>query len=80
MNNKTETKKPGLWKRWRRVSETVGNFQGRIILEILFFTLFLIPGVLITLFSDRLRIKKRPETWDDKEKPNIKTLEEAREQ
>jgi hypothetical protein len=76
----TETKKTSLWKKWKNISEKVANFQGRVILEVLYFTIFLIPGVLVTLLSDRLRIKKPPKTWDEKEHKNIKDLSEAKEQ
>ena len=72
--------KPSLWKRWKGISEKVGNFQGRVILEALYFTIFIIPGIIITLFSDKLRIKNAPKTWDERQKQSIENLEEAMEQ
>ncbi len=79
MSDNTQ-KKPSLWKKWKNISEKVGNFQGRIILELLYFSIFLMPGIIVTLFSDKLKIKNAPKTWDERQKQSIKNLEEAMEQ
>jgi hypothetical protein len=48
----------------------LGNFQARVVLVALY-AIFVLPfGVLARLFSDPLRIKKRPAAW-------ISTPEEA---
>lgn len=51
-------------------AKKLGNFQARVILVVLY-AIFVLPfGVLARLFSDPLRIKKRPVEW-------INTPEEA---
>ena len=51
-------------------AKKLGNFQARVILVVLY-AIFVLPfGVLARLFSDPLRIKKRPAAW-------ISTPEEA---
>jgi len=57
-------------KALRPYAKKVGNFQARVLLTVLY-AIFVLPfGVLARLFSDPLRIKKRPVEW-------INTPEEA---
>ncbi|HEY0702652.1 MAG TPA: hypothetical protein VGD60_07780 [Candidatus Acidoferrales bacterium] len=51
------------WKAWTRIAHIIGNFQARVLLTILYVVLVLPFGVIVRLFSDPLRIKKRPEKW-----------------
>ena len=51
------------WKAWTRLAHTIGNFQARVILTLLYATLVLPFGTIVRLFSDPLRIKKRPRYW-----------------
>ena len=74
-----EVKKKTLWQRWKYVAEKIGNFQGRVILTILYFTIFAIPGIVVTAFKDYLRIKKKPTAWTERKK-FYNTMEEAKEQ
>jgi hypothetical protein len=52
-----------LWKAWTRIAHIIGNFQARVLLTILYVLLVLPFGVIVRLFADPLRIKKRPEKW-----------------
>jgi hypothetical protein len=53
------------WKAWTRIAHIIGNFQARVLLTILYVVLVLPFGVIVRLFADPLRIKKRPEKWLD---------------
>ena len=52
-----------IWKAWTRIAHIIGNFQARVLLTILYVVLVLPFGVIVRLFADPLRIKKRPEKW-----------------
>lgn len=51
------------WKAWTRIAHVIGNFQARVLLTILYVVLVLPFGVIVRLFADPLRIKKRPTKW-----------------
>ena len=70
-----------LWNKWLYVAEKIGNFTSRILLTVLYFTLFAILGILSRLFSDRLQIKeKKSSYWADAKDKVPKSLEESRDQ
>ncbi len=51
------------WQGWKRIARAIGNFQARVLLTI-FYAVFVFPfGVAVRLFSDPLRIKRRPTHW-----------------
>jgi len=51
------------WEWWKRTARKVGNFQARVLLTI-FYTVLMLPFALaVRLFSDPLRIKRRPTRW-----------------
>lgn len=54
------------WKAWTRLAHKIGNFQARLLLTLMYVTLVLPFGITVRLFSDPLRIKKRPERWLDR--------------
>lgn len=54
------------WKAWTRLAHKIGNFQARVLLTLLYLTLVLPFGMTVRLFSDPLRIKKRPDRWLDR--------------
>jgi hypothetical protein len=54
-----------LWAAWKRIAHIIGNFQARVLLTILYVVLVLPFGVIVRLFSDPLRTKKRPTQWLD---------------
>jgi hypothetical protein len=54
-----------LWEGWKKIAHIIGNFQARVLLTIFYAVLVLPFGVAARLFSDPLRIKKRPTEWLD---------------
>lgn len=54
------------WKTWTRLAHKIGNFQARVLLTLLYAILVLPFGMAVRLFSDPLRIKKRPGRWLDR--------------
>ena len=70
-----------IWKNWLKVSEFIGNIMSRVILTVLYFTIFSIPGVASKLITDKLQIKKDKDTfWIDAANKVPQTLEESRRQ
>jgi hypothetical protein len=59
------------------MSRAIGNFQARVLLTILYFTVVLPFGVGSRLFSDPMRIRHRPTGWLD-HPPIPATIEWAR--
>jgi hypothetical protein len=54
------------WKVWTRVAHEIGNFQARVLLTVIYAILVLPFGIVVRLFADPLRIKKRPDRWLDR--------------
>lgn len=79
MANQEIPKKESFFKKYMRVMGRVGDIQGRGILVILYFTVFLIPGAALAAFGDRLQIKRKPTAWHDRTDQEY-TLERARDQ
>jgi hypothetical protein len=79
MAEKPAKKKDGFYQKYMRVMGRVGDIQGRGILIILYFTVFLIPGAALAAFGDRLQIKRKPTAWSDRADQE-NTLEGARDQ
>ena len=46
-----------LWQRWKRFARIIGDFIGRIILTLFYFTLFLPFGLGMRFFGDPLAIR-----------------------
>jgi hypothetical protein len=64
------------WEAWKRFGRFMGNIITRIILTLLYFTIFLPFGIGARLFTDPLQIKEeRNESWNQR-KTGDKTLEE----
>ena len=64
---------------WKKVGHAIGNFQARVLLTVIYSVLILPFGLMVRLFSDSMRMKKRPGKWFD-HPPIPNTLEEARRQ
>ena len=47
------------WQKWLALSRTAGNFLGRILVSIFYFTLMLPFSLGVTFFGDPLQIKTR---------------------
>jgi hypothetical protein len=68
-----------VWAAWTRLARKIGTFQARVLLTILYAVLVFPFGVIVRVFSDPLRIKKRPTAWlDHPDEPS--NLEWARKQ
>jgi hypothetical protein len=53
------------WAAWKNLAHKIGNFQARVVLSI-FYAIGVLPfGLAARLFSDPLRIKKKPTEWLD---------------
>ena len=52
-----------IWRSWKRAAHALGTFQARILLTVFYATLVFPFGIFTRLFSDALRIKRRPAQW-----------------
>ena len=53
------------WQAWKGIAHAIANFQARVLLTIFYAVLVLPFGIASRLFSDPLRIKRRPTQWLD---------------
>ena len=67
------------WKRWKIIGDAFGDFQGRLVTVLFYFTIFVPFAVGMRLFSDPLQMRKAPTSWL-KRAPVGKTLDDARRQ
>ena len=68
------------WHAWQQFGRFIGNWVGRIIISVFYFTIMLPFGVAVTLFGDPLHIRRRqPPFWLSRETPST-ALEDARRQ
>ena len=59
-----------LWKRWQSIARRIGDFQARIILTSLYFTVIAPFALIIKFAADPLSLKKRDNaTWQLKPGP-----------
>lgn len=54
-----------VWQSWKRFAHKIGNFQARVFLTVFYAVLVFPFGMAVRLFSDPLRIKRRPSRWLD---------------
>ena len=52
-----------IWQSWKRAAHAIGTFQARVLLTAFYAILVLPFGIFVRLFSDPLRIKRRPTRW-----------------
>jgi hypothetical protein len=55
------------WKAWKRVARQIGDFQARVLLTAVYAVVILPFGVLLHIFADPLRIRRRPMEWIDRD-------------
>ncbi len=69
-----------LWQGWKRFARRLADFQGRVLLTLLYGVLIVPGGLVLRLVSDPLR-RRRPQTsnWIPRP-PAPATLDEARRQ
>jgi len=70
-----------LWRGWKALAWKIGNFQARVLLVLLYFTLLLPFGVGLRLLSDPLKTKARdlPSYWVRRETQGA-SVDESRRQ
>ncbi len=69
------------WQGWKRIAEKIGRFQAKLLWGLLYFVLVAPFALGVKVFSDPLRIKKRPSPswWLEKPRQTL-TLEDAHRQ
>jgi hypothetical protein len=72
----------GLWKAWKRFARRMGNYQSRVLMALIYFTIVLPFGLGVTLLADPLKTRhiKGASRWQPKELQAKPSIEEAREQ
>ena len=65
-----------VWENWKRFGRFMGNLITRLILTLLYFTIFIPFGVGARLFTDPLQIKESREAFWNLRESGDKTLEE----
>lgn len=72
----------GLWNRWKGFASRMGNYQSRVLMSFVYFTIVLPFGLGVTLVGDPLGVKHvGPESnWHPKTVPVKPSIEQAREQ
>ena len=69
-----------VWEVWKRVGQLIGDFIGRVILTVFYFTIFMPFGLGVRLLSDPLQLKRASSSfWLSRGKTDL-TLEDARRQ
>ena len=54
------------WARWMRIAGVIGDFQSRVVLSLFYFVIVFPFGLVVRLFGDPLKIRRRRETgWTD---------------
>jgi len=73
-----------IWESWKGFSHRMGNYQSRVLMAILYFTVVLPFGLGVTLLGDPLKIKHSRDwndvllsNWQPKHVPAAPSLEEA---
>ena len=67
------------WQAWKGFARRMGNYQSRMMMAYLYFTVVLPFGLAVTGLSDPLHVKRtgRPSTWQTKHVPVKPSVEEA---
>ncbi len=47
-----------LWQEWKILARHIGNFQARVLITLVYFTLILPFGLGVSLFADPLQMKR----------------------
>lgn len=57
------------WHLWKRIGRLIGDFIGRVVLTVFYFTVLVPFGLGVRLFSDSLRLKEtgNPSHWLERE-------------
>jgi hypothetical protein len=66
------------WEAWKRFGQTIGDFIGRLVLTIFYFTLFMPFGLGVRFFGDPLAMRPNSHSKWLERKTNDLTLEDSR--
>ncbi len=68
-----------LWQAWKGFARRMGNYQSRMLMALLYFSVVLPFGLAMTALSDPLHIKRTgiSSNWEPKHNPVKPSLEEA---
>jgi len=79
---KAGTRAAGMWKAWKGFARRMGNYQSRVLMALLYFTLVLPFGLGVALLSDPLRLKAgaAESNWRPKQLPVKPSAAEAERQ
>jgi len=69
------------WQGWKRIAEKIGHFQAKVLWGLLYFVVVAPFAVGMKIFSDPLRLKKKPSDswWVDRPRQTL-TVEDAHRQ
>ena len=72
----------GLWNAWKAFAQRMGNYQSRVWMAFLYFSLVLPFGLAVALLADPFKAKQARGTsnWQPKKLPSEPTIDEARRQ
>lgn len=72
----------GLWNAWKGFARKMGNYQSRVLMAFIYFTIVLPFGLGMTLLGDPLKIKRSNggSSWQPKELSLKPSIDEARSQ
>jgi hypothetical protein len=70
----------GLWNRWKVFASRMGNYQSRVLMALVYFTIVLPFGLGVALVGDPLGVKRggTESNWQPKRLPGESSIEEAR--
>jgi len=68
------------WEAWKRVGRAIGDFIGRVVLTVFYFTIFVPFGLGVRLLSDPLQLNRVSASFWLSRRTGDLTLEDARRQ
>jgi hypothetical protein len=69
-----------LWEGWKVVAERIGHFQGRVLLNVIYFVVVTPFALFVKISRDPLRERPASDTNWIEEKPRAQDLESSRKQ
>ena len=72
----------GVWNRWKAFAARMGNYQSRVLMSFIYFSIVLHFGLGVTMVGDPLGVKRSggESSWHPKQVPLKPSIEQAREQ
>lgn len=66
------------WHAWKRFGQAIGDFVGRVVLTVFYFTLFMPFGLGVRLLGDPLSLRRHGDSKWLERKTNDLTIEDTR--